>query len=286
MPMRSTSSRTPSRSNRATLAGSSDSPMWKRGWRPFSARITSRPRSASRAAMVEPAGPPPTTRTSQSKAAGEAEAGAGVAGGRDMIRCGVAVAAAATVRRRRRMPGEFYRRERWHPRRARRTADHARAPQRGRQRPELGQRLGRGAVRNERRMRARGDDLGQHRLDELPDHGDGDAGLRDRLAAGRERRRGRARPRASPAPRRAGRAPAPATTRAASPLDAGWSRRRSAPPSRTRPAPGRSGAGRAAPRACPSASGWPAAPPGARRTRGSGRSPSAPRRRRRPATAP
>ena len=55
----------PSFSNSSTLSGSSDSPMWNRGWRSFSTTTTSRPRSASRVAMVEPAGPPPTTNTSQ-----------------------------------------------------------------------------------------------------------------------------------------------------------------------------------------------------------------------------
>src|SRR5690349_6773850 len=47
------------------LKGSSDSPMWKRGWRDFSSSTTSRPRMASSAAIVEPAGPPPITSTSQ-----------------------------------------------------------------------------------------------------------------------------------------------------------------------------------------------------------------------------
>src|SRR5438094_2523490 len=48
------------------LCGSSDSPMWKRGWCSFSSRVTRQPFSASKAEMVEPAGPPPTTRTSHS----------------------------------------------------------------------------------------------------------------------------------------------------------------------------------------------------------------------------
>ena len=65
MPMASICLRTPSRSNSAMFAGSSDSPMWKRGWRAFSSSTTSRPWRASSAAMVEPAGPPPTTSTSQ-----------------------------------------------------------------------------------------------------------------------------------------------------------------------------------------------------------------------------
>ena len=36
MPMARTCSATPKRSNSGRLAGSSDSPMWKRGWRAFS----------------------------------------------------------------------------------------------------------------------------------------------------------------------------------------------------------------------------------------------------------
>src|SRR5258706_921531 len=47
--------------------GSRDSPMWKRGWRSFSAITTFQPRSASSAAIVEPPGPPPSTKTSQSE---------------------------------------------------------------------------------------------------------------------------------------------------------------------------------------------------------------------------
>src|SRR5574337_1261341 len=57
---------TPSFSNSDALAGSSDSPMWKRGWRAFSASSTERPARASSAAAVAPAGPPPITNTSQS----------------------------------------------------------------------------------------------------------------------------------------------------------------------------------------------------------------------------
>src|SRR5690348_3984980 len=48
------------------LAGSSDSPMWKRGWRAFSSIVTRQPRCASSVEIVDPPGPPPTTTTSQS----------------------------------------------------------------------------------------------------------------------------------------------------------------------------------------------------------------------------
>ena len=52
---------------RASLTeASSDSPMWNRGNRSRSSRTTRRPRCASHAAAVEPAGPPPMTTTSQS----------------------------------------------------------------------------------------------------------------------------------------------------------------------------------------------------------------------------
>jgi hypothetical protein len=66
MPILSTCSRTPSLSNNSTLPGSSDSPMWKRGWCSFSSSTTRRPWRASSVAMVEPAGPPPMTSTSHS----------------------------------------------------------------------------------------------------------------------------------------------------------------------------------------------------------------------------
>src|SRR5467141_1310230 len=66
MPMASTCSSTPSRSKIGKLCGSSDSPMWKRGWCSFSSKVTRQPFSASKAEIVEPAGPPPTTRTSHS----------------------------------------------------------------------------------------------------------------------------------------------------------------------------------------------------------------------------
>jgi hypothetical protein len=39
--------------------------MWKRGWWSFSRTSTCQPFSASKAATVEPAGPPPMTVTSQ-----------------------------------------------------------------------------------------------------------------------------------------------------------------------------------------------------------------------------
>ena len=45
---------------------SSDSPMWKRGNRSRSKRMTRRPLRASQADAAEPAGPPPATTTSQS----------------------------------------------------------------------------------------------------------------------------------------------------------------------------------------------------------------------------
>src|SRR5687767_8808679 len=54
----------PSRSTIGMFAGSSDSPMWKRGWRSRSSSVTVSPRRASSIAAVEPAGPPPMTRTS------------------------------------------------------------------------------------------------------------------------------------------------------------------------------------------------------------------------------
>ena len=57
MPMRSTSSSTPRRSRMGMFIGSSDSPMWKRGWRFFSNSCTLRPRRASSVAAVVPAGP-------------------------------------------------------------------------------------------------------------------------------------------------------------------------------------------------------------------------------------
>ena len=48
------------------LSGKSDSPMWNRGNRSFSKTTTLRPIWARSAAVVEPAGPPPITRTSHS----------------------------------------------------------------------------------------------------------------------------------------------------------------------------------------------------------------------------
>src|SRR5512145_470571 len=62
--MRLISSSKPSSSNIGMFIGSSDSPIWKRGCLDFSSISTSRPRCASNAAMVEPAGPPPITSTS------------------------------------------------------------------------------------------------------------------------------------------------------------------------------------------------------------------------------
>ncbi len=44
--------------------------MWKRGWRSLSTTTTSRPRSASSAPMVDPAGPQPITNTSQRRSSG------------------------------------------------------------------------------------------------------------------------------------------------------------------------------------------------------------------------
>jgi hypothetical protein len=55
----------------------------KRGWCAFSMTTTSRPALASKAAIVEPAGPPPTTRTSHSNfaaAAGSAREDRGCTG--------------------------------------------------------------------------------------------------------------------------------------------------------------------------------------------------------------
>ena len=62
--------------------GSSDSPMWKRGCRAFSSSVTCRPARASSVAAVEPAGPPPITRTS---VASTALGLAGVAQGAFMV---------------------------------------------------------------------------------------------------------------------------------------------------------------------------------------------------------
>src|ERR1700676_1569846 len=64
MPIARTCSLTPSCSSSGRLAGSSDSPIWKRGWRSFSISVTWWPRRDSRVATVEPAGPPPITSTS------------------------------------------------------------------------------------------------------------------------------------------------------------------------------------------------------------------------------
>ncbi len=50
--------------------GRSDSPMWKRGWWPFSSSVTCQPCCASRIAAAQPAGPPPITSTSGVSAAG------------------------------------------------------------------------------------------------------------------------------------------------------------------------------------------------------------------------
>src|ERR1700728_494488 len=69
MPMARTCSATPSCSNNGKFAGSSDSPIWKRGWRSFSSRVTWWPRRASSVATVEPAGPPPITSTSVCRSA-------------------------------------------------------------------------------------------------------------------------------------------------------------------------------------------------------------------------
>ena len=65
--MRLTSSATPRRSNNGRLRGSSDSPIWKRGNRSFSRTTTCLRFCASSPAMVDPAGPPPMTRTSHSR---------------------------------------------------------------------------------------------------------------------------------------------------------------------------------------------------------------------------
>ena len=54
--------------------------MWKRGWCSFSSKVTRQPFSASRVAMVEPAGPPPTTRTSHSSWPVAAGIGSGITG--------------------------------------------------------------------------------------------------------------------------------------------------------------------------------------------------------------
>ena len=62
--------RTPSRSKSGTLAGSSDSPTWKRGKRSRSKQTTLSPARARTRATVEPAGPPPTTATSHRGAIG------------------------------------------------------------------------------------------------------------------------------------------------------------------------------------------------------------------------
>src|SRR6476619_7134940 len=80
--MSRTCSYTPRRSRIGTFIGSSDSPMWKRGWRAFSSSSTRWPRRARSAAAVEPAGPPPTTSTSvsmESRADGSASAASVIA---------------------------------------------------------------------------------------------------------------------------------------------------------------------------------------------------------------
>src|SRR5690348_7633035 len=46
------------------LSGSSDSPMWKRGWCSFSSSTTFQRFCARNAEMVDPPGPPPITSTS------------------------------------------------------------------------------------------------------------------------------------------------------------------------------------------------------------------------------
>ncbi len=68
MPMRSTSSLTPSLSNSGMLKGSRDSPIWKRGCLSFSIRVTLLPRAARSAATVDPAGPLPRMTTSRMRA--------------------------------------------------------------------------------------------------------------------------------------------------------------------------------------------------------------------------
>src|ERR1700689_5010114 len=63
-PRASTDSRTPSASKIGMDIGSSDSPIWKRGWRSFSIWSTRCPSRASMMAVALPPGPPPTTNTS------------------------------------------------------------------------------------------------------------------------------------------------------------------------------------------------------------------------------
>src|SRR5579859_7479262 len=66
MPIAAISRPTPRRSKSGRFAGSSDSPIWKRGWRSFSRSTTLRPFLARSAAIVDPDGPPPMTATSHS----------------------------------------------------------------------------------------------------------------------------------------------------------------------------------------------------------------------------
>src|SRR5215475_4577428 len=58
-PARFTSSSTPMRWSKGIFAGSSDSPMWKRGNASRSTSVTRRPPWARHVAAVEPPGPPP-----------------------------------------------------------------------------------------------------------------------------------------------------------------------------------------------------------------------------------
>src|SRR4029450_3970413 len=59
-----TRSSTPIRWSKGMFAGSSDSPMWKRGKASRSTSVTRRPPWARQVAAVEPPGPPPITSTS------------------------------------------------------------------------------------------------------------------------------------------------------------------------------------------------------------------------------
>src|SRR5690606_17796838 len=76
MPIASTFSNAPRRLRIGMFIGSSDSPMWKRGWRSFSSCVTRHPLRASSVAMVLPAGPPPITSTSVPETSGAAGAAA------------------------------------------------------------------------------------------------------------------------------------------------------------------------------------------------------------------
>jgi len=80
VPIARMSSITPSLSSSGMVMGSSDSPMWKRGWRDFSSTVTFQPARASWIAAVLPAGPPPMISTSGVACGAAPDAGPGPGG--------------------------------------------------------------------------------------------------------------------------------------------------------------------------------------------------------------